>query len=130
MVTPASVHVPVTCRTSNVPVAGTLFAKSLRVAFLTSAAVVPDGRVERSNLIKLLLVELITTVFVAPKLLVGLVESVYVSASRRTSTPAYEMRDHSSAPATSTRAVSAPFASRTFFRMISSLPSVPLPPSL
>src|SRR5438876_4210635 len=128
---PASVHVPVTCRTSNVPAACTLFAKSLRVAFLTSAAVVPSGRVEvhpgggftagqRSNLIKLLLVELITTVAVAPKLFVGLVESVYVSASRRTSTPANERPGLSSGTATISRAVSNLFTLRMCFRMIPS----------
>src|SRR5436853_3776044 len=137
---PASVHelaIPgATRQTSNEPLAATLFTKSLRLAFLTSDAVMPDGRVERSNLIKLFFVEVFEVGAVMesavplPKLLIGLVESVYESSLRQASTPANEMRGQSSAPVTNTRAVSTPFVSRTFFRMTSSLPSVPLPPSL
>jgi hypothetical protein len=46
---------PVTAKTSNEPAFRRLLAKSLSVAFSTSAAIMPDGKVARLNLRKLLI---------------------------------------------------------------------------
>src|SRR6266571_8830310 len=127
-----SVQKLVTRLTANEPVAVTLSTKSLRVAFLTSAPVVPGGRVEvhpgggftagqRSNLIKLLCDgSTMLSVAVPSKLLVGLPESIYESSLRRASTPANERPGLSSGTATISRAVSTPFTLRMCFRMIPS----------
>jgi hypothetical protein len=73
----------VTRTTLNEPAIFTDFTKRIRVAFSMSVPTAPAGRVERSNLTKLVVVPPIKSVAALPNLAFGLAELIYASSDRR-----------------------------------------------
>jgi hypothetical protein len=105
--------------TSNEPAVFTEVTKRIRVAFSMSAPTAPAGRVERSNLIKVVVLPPMESVAELPNLEVGLVELVYASSDKRACVAKEKPGQKSGrARASRRRAASEPVLLRRIFPMV------------